>query len=70
MKWLTALQRMLIQCDGEKIYLFPAWHKDWDVDFKLYAPLNTILEGSVKQGEIVKLRVNPEFRHDDVEIIF
>ena len=67
---MTALQRMLIQCDGEKIYLFPAWYKDWDVDFKLYAPFNTIVEGSVIQGEIVKLRVDPEYRRDDVEIMF
>lgn len=67
---MTALQRMLIQCDGDKIYLFPAWHKNWDVDFKLHAPFNTIIEASVKQGKIVRLHIDPEYRRDDVEIMF
>ena len=38
---------MLIQYDGEKIYLFPAWPGDWDVDFKLHAPGNTIIQGKL-----------------------
>ena len=67
---MRALQNMLIQDVDGKIHLFPAWPKEWNVDFKLYAPFNTIVEGSVKQGEIVKLRVDPEYRRNDVEIMF
>ncbi len=67
---MRALQNMLIQDIDDKIHLFPAWPKDWDVDFKLYAPLNTIIEGSYKQGKIVKLQIDPEYRRDDVEIMY
>ena len=30
-----ALQSMLLQADGSRILVAPAWPKDWDVDFKL-----------------------------------
>ena len=33
-----ALQTMLMQTSGERILLFPAWPKEWDVQFKLHAP--------------------------------
>lgn len=62
---VTTLQSMLLQCDGEKIYLFPAWPNDWDVDFKLHAPLNTIIEGSLKGGK-VSFTVTPAARREDV----
>ena len=32
---VNALQSMLLQSDGRKIYLCPAWPEDWDVSFKL-----------------------------------
>jgi hypothetical protein len=65
---MRALQNMLIQTDGKKIMLFPAWPIHWDVDFRLHAPENTILEGKLENGEIVKLKVTPQFREEDVEI--
>jgi len=63
---MTALQRMLVQYDGDEIYLFPAWPKHWDVDFKLYAPQNTVIEGALKNGEITRLKVTPEERANDI----
>ncbi len=30
--------------DGTTIVLFPAWPCDWDVNFKLWGPLNTTVE--------------------------
>jgi hypothetical protein len=62
---MTALQRMLLQYEGDEIYLFPAWPNHWDVDFKLHAPKNTIVEGTVKSGEIKSLKVTPEKRRKD-----
>ena len=59
---MIALQRMLVQYDGDEIYLFPAWPKEWDVAFKLQAPQNTIIEGEFKNGEIIELKVTPEER--------
>ena len=63
---MIALQRMLIQYDEGKIYLFPAWPDDWDVNFKLHAPKNTIIEGKLQNGEISRLEINPAEREKDI----
>ena len=65
---MTALQRMLLQYEGDEIYLFPAWPKHWDVEFKLYAPKNTIIEATLKNGEITRLKVTPGERENDIII--
>ena len=63
---MIALQEMLLQTDGQKIYLFPAWPKDWNVHFKLHAPYETIVEGILKNGKVELLKVTPESRKKDV----
>ncbi len=65
---MIGLQEMLMQTIGEQILLFPAWPKDWDVDFKLHAPNKTTVEGKLKNGELMELRVFPENRKKDVVI--
>ncbi len=59
---MKALQAMLLQVEGDKIYLLPAWPKDWDVDFKLHAPMRTVVECTYRGGKIVNLKVTPESR--------
>lgn len=66
---MIALHAMLMQCEDEKILLFPAWPKEWDVDFKLHAPYKTVVECVYKNGEIVSLEVIPESRKKDVVIM-
>ena len=61
-----ALQTMLLQSDGKKLLLFPAWPKDWDVTFKLHAPYNTIVQGEYRGGHLMSLRVTPQERMRDV----
>lgn len=63
---MTALQRMLLQYEGDEIYLFPAWPDNWDVEFKLNAPKNTTLEATLKNGEITHMKVTPLEREKDV----
>jgi len=63
---MIGLQEMLMQTDGKKIYLFPAWPKDWDVHFKLYAPYQTTVEGTLKAGKLIDLKVLPESRRKDI----
>jgi hypothetical protein len=63
---LKALQAMLMQTDGRKIYLLPAWPKDWDANFKMHAPFRTTVEGRVKNGKVVDLKVHPTARKNDV----
>ncbi len=65
---MIGLQEMLMQTSGDQIVLFPAWPKEWDVDFKLHAPNNTFIECKVKNQQIVHLRVTPEERKSDVTI--
>lgn len=65
---MLALERMLMQCEGKKIVLLPAWPKSWDVEFKLHAPLRTTVEGVYRDGRIEQLRVSPEARRRDVSI--
>lgn len=66
---MIGLQEMLLQTNGSKIYLFPAWPKEWDVRFKLHAPGQTVVEAELKGGEVVYLKVTPESRQKDVELI-
>ena len=63
---MIGVQEMLMQAVDEKIYLFPAWPQDWDVDFKLHAPDNTTVECSLKDGKIKRLVVTPESRKKDI----
>jgi len=66
---LVAVQSMLMQAEGKKIYLLPAWPKDWDCEFKLHAPYQTVVEGKVVGGKVADLKVTPEKRRKDVEIM-
>ncbi len=66
---MIGLQEMLMQTDGKRILLFPAWLKDKDVHFKLQAPYNTTVEAEWKGGKLVKLNVWPEEREEDVEVM-
>ncbi len=63
---MVGLQDMLMQTPGNKIYLFPAWPKNWDVNFKLHAPNNTIVECELKGGKVIKLEVSPAGRKADI----
>jgi len=61
-----ALQTMLMQAEGRKILLFPAWPKGWDVAFKLHAPFRTTVEGVYRAGKLERLTVTPRTRSADV----
>ncbi len=63
---MITLQEMLMQCDGKRIQLLPAWPKDWSADFKLHAPYQTTVEGRVENGKITNLKVIPTSRTKDI----
>ena len=65
---MIGLQEMLMQCDGERIVLFPAWPAEWDVRFKLHAPADTTVEAELRGGRVVNLKVMPEERRKDITI--
>jgi hypothetical protein len=66
---MTALQLMLMQTDGKRIQLLPAWPKDWTADFKLHAPYETTVEGHVENGRVSNLKVTPESRAKDIVVL-
>ncbi len=72
---MKAVQAMLMQCEPEtgsefdgQIHLLPAWPSDWDADFKLHAPCETVVEASVRGGLLVHLAVTPPERLADVRV--
>jgi len=64
-----ALQTMLLQAEGKKIRLFPAWPRAWDVEFKLHAPHRTTIEARLRNGKVERLKVDPPERKADVEVL-
>lgn len=67
---MIGIQEMLLQVDGDKIHLFPAWPKHRDVHFKLHAPKSTTVEVSLKGGKIEFIKIIPEERREDIVSIF
>jgi len=63
---MSALQRMVLQYEGRKILLLPAWPKGWNAAFKLHAPYQTTVEGIIQDGQVTGLKVTPESRRADV----
>ena len=66
---MITLESMLMQYDGKRIQLLPAWPSDWTADFKLHAPYRTTVEGHVENGKITNLKVTPQSRAKDVVLI-
>jgi alpha-L-fucosidase 2 len=61
-----ALQQMLMQTDGRRILLLPAWPKEWTGSFKLHAPFQTTVQGRIVNGHLKNLIVTPAERLADV----
>ena len=62
----NGLQEMLMQVDGKKIILLPAWPKGWNASFKLNAPYKTTISGRVENGKLLNLIIFPAFRKADI----
>ncbi len=63
---MIAMQEMLMQEVGDKIYLFPAWPRNRDVRFKLHASGHTTIEAELKDGKVVHVKVTPSSRQKDL----
>nr|WP_255667805.1 DUF5703 domain-containing protein [Flavobacterium sp. ENC] len=63
---MIGMQEMLLQEAEGKIYLFPAWPKEWNVHFKLHASQNTIVEAELQNGIFKIIKVTPEERTKDI----
>ena len=63
---LSTMQYMLWNWKGDKIFICPAWPKDWDCKFKFHAPRNTVIQGTVTDGKVRIDTVVPEARRRDI----
>ncbi len=66
---MMGLEAMLLQADGRKIYVLPAWPKAWDVEFALRAPYSTTVECLYRGGKVERLKVTPASREKDVTVL-
>jgi hypothetical protein len=64
--WHTHSPEMLLQTHGGKLYILPGWPADWDVDFKLMAPHQTMVSCSYRSGKIREIIVYPAEREKDI----
>ena len=58
----------LMQPEGKKIVLFKSWPTEWDGDFRVQAPFDTTVEGTIRSNKLVKLLVTPASRRTDLVI--
>lgn len=56
---VRALQNMLVQAEGNTSMLFPAWPKEWNVQFKLHTPGKGIVEGKYEKDKGVRIMKKP-----------
>ncbi|MBN1865471.1 MAG: hypothetical protein JW808_11270 [Victivallales bacterium] len=67
--FMTALQKMLLHADNGKLFIFPAWPKDWDVEFKLHAPGKRTVQGVLRDNRVEKMKVEPDLGQDSVIVM-
>jgi hypothetical protein len=61
------LQEQLMQTTvGDSIRLLGAWPDQWNGRFKLWAPGNTTVSGTITAAEVIDLVVEPKSRANDV----
>jgi hypothetical protein len=63
---MKATQSLILQTEGDRIFLLPAWPADWNVNFKLRAPKQTTVEGVVENGVLKRLTLTPTARRANV----
>ncbi|MFT3948259.1 MAG: DUF5703 domain-containing protein [Agriterribacter sp.] len=68
--YLNTIQTMLLQAEGNNVYLLPAWPKQWNVKFKLHIPGNRQIEAEWKDGKMVAVRKYPDGNDPQVIIGF
>ena len=58
----------LVDDKAQSVVLLPAWPCSWSVDFKLHAPKQTIITGTLAAGKLT-FSVSPPSRKADVKVM-
>ncbi|MBQ9811779.1 MAG: hypothetical protein IJM54_00575 [Thermoguttaceae bacterium] len=62
----SAAQSAVVQTTGRKIFVNPSLPKEWNAEFKVFAPYKTIVQGQIVDGTLIWLKVTPQERSKDV----
>lgn len=65
---MITLQTMCLQEVGDKLYVLPAFPKDWNVRFKLHASRGTVVTAEYRGGRLINASVTPASRTKDLVI--
>lgn len=68
--YINTIQLMLLQTEGEKVFLLPAWPEDWNVKFKLHTPGNGQVEAEWKSGKMISTKKYPASNQSEIVIGF
>lgn len=63
---MLTLQTMCLQEVGDKLYVLPAFPREWDVKFKLHASRGTTVEVEYVRGRLIKAIASPKNRQNDL----
>lgn len=63
---MITLQTMCLQEVDDKLYVLPAFPKDWNVKFKLHASKGAVVTAEYQKGKLVKASVTPANRTKDL----
>jgi len=65
----ATLQSMVLQSENGKIFVLPAWPKNWDLSFKLHGFKNTVVEGQFSNGKMLKIKTSPKKKNIRVLVL-
>lgn len=66
---MLTLQNMCLQEVNGKMFILPAWPKQWNVRFRLRASKNTTVEVRYSNGKLADLKVTPKNRERDLGVM-
>lgn len=69
---MAALQAMLMQAGDDvdnTVVLFPAWPCEWDVSFRLHAPMATVIDVDYAGGHLINFTITPASRRTFVKFV-
>ncbi len=68
--YINTIHHMLLQAVDDKIFLLPAWPKDWNVKFKLHTPDNSQVEAEWKDGNMISTKKYPASHPAEIVVGF
>ena len=65
----AAAQSAVVQTTGRKIFVNPCCPKEWNAEFKVFAPDKSIVQGQIVDGMVIWCKTTPYERQNDASYI-